>query len=109
MTRLRALALWLGRALIAWASPLDVAPYAYRSLSDTQAAELRQLFVPKSDWLDRLCPTCHAPWSEHRCPYTMSGTRTARACDVCGVGLPVDAVRTHGGHWRCKEHKVNHA
>lgn len=81
-------------------------PYAYRSLSDAQAADLRAVFEPKGDWLDSRCPTCHAPWSEHRCPYIISTTRDARSCGECGVGLPVDSVKTHDGRWLCKSHKL---
>lgn len=54
-------------------------------------------------WVDA-CPICGAPWTEHRCPYTPVLT-VARFCEVCQVELPVDAIRTHHGKWRCAAHK----
>ncbi len=55
-------------------------------------------------WVDA-CPSCGAPWTEHRCPYTPV-LSVARFCDVCQVALPVDAIKTHHGHWRCAAHKA---
>jgi len=28
-----------------------------------------------------------------------------RACGICDKFLPIDAVRTHDGKWRCADHK----
>lgn len=53
-------------------------------------------------WVDA-CPVCGAPWREHRCPYVVK--TVGRECGICRVALPVDAIRTHEGHWRCREHK----
>ncbi len=50
------------------------------------------------------CPTCNAPWVEHHCPYTPQ-VKSDRVCEVCSTHLNVDTIRTHDGHWRCKEHK----
>ncbi len=35
--------------------------------------------------------------------------RSAKCCDVCGVPLPANALRTHDGHWRCAAHKATKA
>lgn len=54
------------------------------------------------------CPTCGAPWSEHRCPYMPSLNATGRVCAVCAIPLPLDAVRSAmHGEYRCRQHKVD--
>jgi hypothetical protein len=55
-------------------------------------------------WTDA-CPTCGAAWADHSCPKTAK--LTGRVCGVCGRQLTLDAVKTHHGKWRCKEHKVD--
>lgn len=69
---------------------------------------LKNLFIstPKTVMTTPVpCPTCGAPWSEHRCPYVVSMNASERHCDVCQVALPVDTVRTHDGRYRCRQHK----
>lgn len=28
-----------------------------------------------------------------------------KRCEICFEALPIGAIRTHHGHWRCAEHK----
>lgn len=51
------------------------------------------------------CPVCEESWALHRCPLPIRAL--ARYCDYqgCGLTLPIDAIRTHEGKWRCKGHK----
>ncbi len=51
------------------------------------------------------CPTCGAPWTAHICPYVVL-VPGDRVCGICAVELPVGAVRTHDGKFRCKAHKA---
>lgn len=51
------------------------------------------------------CPVCSAPWMEHRCPYTPTDSLSDHQCEICAKQLPISAVRTHLGQWRCAEHK----
>lgn len=54
------------------------------------------------------CPTCGAPWAEHRCPYVVSPDILTRVCAVCAVPLPLDAKRSAlHGQYRCGAHKVD--
>ncbi len=107
---------WLGSLLVAWGTPPAIPapppppppPYLMRSLSDVEADALRDLFAPPPPEppepvvLDP-CPICGAAWTAHHCPYDVAAPE--RVCEVCGVSLPVDAVRTHDGHWLCRRHK----
>lgn len=96
---------WLGALLIAWGTPPRVwPPYDFISLTPDEAAALRNVFLSPKSHGD--CPTCHSPWAEHGCPYAMSGNYDVRFCDVCGVQLAKDTVRTHDGRYLCRNHKV---
>lgn len=76
-----------------------------QSAFQRMVAALRPKALPTTPAALGACPICGAPWVEHRCPYTPSTTASDRLCEVCGVPLPVAAVRTHDGHWLCHEHK----
>ncbi len=66
---------------------------------------IRQFALWLLAWVDA-CPICGAPWAEHRCPYSVSVSASTRVCEVCQQPLPVDAIRTHDGRWRCAKHKA---
>ncbi len=100
--RLRVWLRWIGAVLIAWGTPsMPADPYDFVSLTESEADALLALFSRPSD--PGACATCGAAWLEHRCPFTVSSSQ--RRCEVCGVPLAVDTVRTHEGKWLCRAHK----
>lgn len=54
-------------------------------------------------WID-MCPICHHSWLQHSCPTTHISL-VQKKCSVCGRELPVDAIKTHTGQYRCRDHK----
>jgi transcription elongation factor Elf1 len=51
---------------------------------------------------DENCPNCNHKWLEHICPIEK---KIDKYCEVCGVPLPINAIRTHDGKWKCWKHK----
>lgn len=71
------------------------------------SAWVRRFALWLLEW-DDACPTCKAPWAEHRCPYAVTPMSAKRECDICHRPLPVAATRTSAGKWRCAMHKAVH-
>jgi hypothetical protein len=76
---------------------------AWRTCRRTVRAWLRRFALWLLARVDG-CPTCGQPWTWHPCP-AASLHALGPICTICGVPLPVDAIRRHDGAWRCRLHK----